>query len=116
MNQTRTDIPAALTRVMKRHERVGNPTRWAKLAGLPRQTVADAVRGANTTLETLQKMAAGAGMTLAELLEYGDEGWESRTAARMLLRSMTVEEIEALSVLLGKRSATPPDPGEPASS
>lgn len=96
----RTDIPTALQRVMAAHPSVGNVTRWAAAAALPRQTVADATKGANTTLTTLLKLATAAGMTLAEMLEYGDPDWDHKAAARELLNGMSKDEIAALTVLL----------------
>lgn len=102
-----TSITLALSRALKaRKELLRSKNHWSVRAGLPQTTVRDAFSPEkNPTAETLIKMATAAEMTLAELLEYGDPDWETKAAARTLLKKMDREEIEALTMILRKRSA-----------
>lgn len=104
--KTATNIPLALRRVLaERQGFLKSMNNWAKISEAKPSTVRDAFNpDNNTTLETLSKLAKGAGLTLAEMLEYGDLDWENKIAARRLIMEMTSEEIEALRVLLSART------------
>ena len=99
----KTNITESLRRVSALFPNARNPTQWAKSSQCGRQTVVDAINGSNATLDTLHKLAQGVGLTLAEMLEYGDHDWENKVAARRLLMEMTPEEVTALRTLLFAR-------------
>ncbi|CAO3420869.1 hypothetical protein [Azospirillum endophyticum] len=100
----KTDIAAALNRVLLTHkERLRSKNHWAGLSKLPTTTVLDAFNGANSTIDTLTKLADGAGMSLAELLAYGDPDWQIQVKTRQTFRSWSTEDFEALIRLLERR-------------
>jgi hypothetical protein len=101
----KTDIAAALNRVLlTRKERLRSKNHWAGLAKIPTTTVLDAFKGSNSTIDTLTKLAEGAGMTLAELLAHGDPDWEVQVKIRNTFRSWTIEDVDGLIRLLERRS------------
>ncbi|MGF7178276.1 hypothetical protein [Azospirillum doebereinerae] len=107
----KTDITAALNRVLATHkERLRSKNHWAGLAKIPATTVLDAFKGANSTIDTLTKLAEGAGLTLAELLAYGDPDWQVQVKTRNTFRSWTIDEVEGLIRALERRSG-PQDAG-----
>lgn len=101
----KTDIAAALNRVLLTHkERLRSKNHWAGLSKLPATTVLDAFNGANSTIDTLTKLADGAGMSLAELLAYGDPDWEMQVKTRRTFRSWSTEDFDALIRVLERRT------------
>lgn len=104
----KTDIAAALNRVLLTHkERLRSKNHWAGLAKIPATTVLDAFKGANSTIDTLTKLAEGAGLSLAELLAYGDPDWEIQVKTRKTFRSWSIEEFDGLIRILERRSGQP---------
>ena len=116
----KTDIIEAFNRVLAARKNVlRSKNNWRVLAEVPKTTALDAFAGRNPTVETLEKLAKAAGMTVAEMLEYGDPEWEWRIAARALLQGMSKQEVTALAVLLRKQEAklgAPAETGAPSAS
>jgi hypothetical protein len=100
-DQPQTDIVAAFNRVLDaRKSLLKSKNNWRVLSGVPKTTALDAFAGKNPTMDTLQKLAAAAKMTVAEMLEYGDPDWEAKAKARAILREMEPGEIASLTTLL----------------
>ncbi|MFP5516356.1 MAG: hypothetical protein ACLGJC_25160 [Alphaproteobacteria bacterium] len=100
-DQPQTDIVAAFNRVLDaRKPLLKSKNNWRVLSGLPKTTALDAFAGKNPTMDTLQKLASAAEMTVAEMLEYGDPDWQTKAEARAMLREMTSGEIASLTTLL----------------
>ncbi|MCM8736620.1 hypothetical protein M5E06_21060 [Azospirillum sp. A1-3] len=103
-DQPQTDIIAAFNRVLDaRKALLKSKNNWRVLSGLPKTTALDAFAGKNPTMDTLQKLATAAEMTVAEMLEYGDPDWETKAQARAILRQMQPGEITSLTTLLKLR-------------
>ncbi len=83
----------ALSRVLQRHQdRLVTKHHWAtELAGLTESTARSAFSGRNVTLKTLQALANAAGMSVSELLEYGEPDWEKRVRARSMANAIIAE-------------------------
>ncbi|MBP2232500.1 hypothetical protein J2847_005829 [Azospirillum agricola] len=105
----RPDLGEVVDRVMSVHgDRLHSPNNWAKMAGKNESTLRSAMRG-NPTVSTLHAIAKAAGMTVVELLEYGEPDWEQRVRARQaanaILEKMTSrdEAIETGKALQANR-------------
>ena len=88
-----THLINALARVLQRHqERLVTKHHWAtELAGLTESTARSAFTGRNVTLKTLQALASAAGMSVSEMLEYGEPDWETRVRARSMANAIIAE-------------------------
>jgi len=101
----KTDVKAALERVLEASKmRFKTANQWYTKAGLTESTGRSAF-GGNPTVKTLEKLAEAAGLSLAEMLEYGDPDWQQKRRARAFVASMTDEEAAALARLLERRAA-----------
>lgn len=99
-----TDLIAAFDRVLEeRKDLLRNKGAWAKMAGLRDSTARGAFANKNPTVDTLTRLAEAAGLTLAELLEYGDPDWEIKRRAKALVRQLGDEQLQALENLLLSR-------------
>lgn len=98
------DVAAACERVFNaRKDKLRTKTEWARKAGLTESTARTAFAGRNTTVATLAALAEAAGMTLPEMLEYGQPDWEVKVRVRALVRQMSDDQLQALENLLVSR-------------
>lgn len=104
---TKTNIKLALERVLEaQRSLLETKNNWATLAGLTESTARTAFSGRNTTVKTLQALADAAGMTISQMLEYGEPDWKVRVRARAVFSGWTAEELEGFLKGLERQSAT----------
>lgn len=93
----KTDIVAAFNRVLdEKKETLRSKNNWRVLAGIPKTTALGAFAGKNPTMDTLEKLAAAAGLTVGEMLEYGDPDWHAKVRARSLISKLTDAQLLGL--------------------
>ncbi len=115
-NATDQLVRAALARVLEIHKaRIPDPTHWARLAGMPESTARKLMRGKNTTVKTLRALAEPLGMSVGELLDYGEDDWERRLRIRNYFRSWSDGDLVALDQLLSRQAAPTPARKDPKS-
>lgn len=107
----KTDFVQAFNRVLAaRKDLLRSKNNWRVLSGIPKTTALGAFAGKNPTIDTLEKLAAAAQMTVAELMAYGDPDWQTKVALFERFKGWKPNEIADLVKLLERR-AEPPAPG-----
>lgn len=111
-----TNLVEAFNRVLEaRKDVLRSKNNWRVLAEIPKTTALDAFAGRNPTMDTLQKLAKAAQMTVAEMLEYGDPDWEFKVAMRMTSGDLSDQEKSALLLLLRGKDRAETQKGADAS-